>query len=176
MLLLRLIIFLQNSKVNTLTVTYKISLVRVWKTQQKHEQTKTPNLRPPTEIRRYLPVDEWLSNSGGKFAYNSTALFYMCCKYNVLLTWEMWTIIVSKTITLQRWNVLSKRKFPSRHNEHALEYLKFAKTRLHNEIRKFSETFLAYIPRHSFIHLNRDERKFAESNQAISNATCMRFR
>lgn len=50
---------------------------------------------------RYLLLNESLSNSRRKFAYNSCALFYMCCKYNILLTREMWTIIVSTAITLQ---------------------------------------------------------------------------
>lgn len=116
---------------------------------------------------RYLLLNERLSNSRRKFVYNGYTLFYMCCKYNILLTWEMWTIIVSTAITLQTVETTCPNGNVVYVSSLAMKAQTW-KNKNTGKIQIFSKEQLTSTIRQPFNHLNRDERKFAESNQAIS--------
>ena len=158
--------FFQNSKVNMLTVGF----IPLFVFEKPYKNINKHNWMPSAHRScRYLPPNERLSNSRRKFAYNSCALFYMCCKYNILLTWEMWTIIVSTAITLQTVETTCPNGNVVYASELAMPWRrKHRRTRIRGKIRKFSKKQLTSTIRQPFNHLYRDERKFAESNQAIS--------
>jgi len=130
--------------------------------------TNNPNLIRPQNSAVISP-ERMLVEIKRKFAYNSTVLFYLCCKYNILLTWEMWTIIVSTAITLQPLKLLVQMNMLSTPQWARGESSKLIKTRLWTEKNKYSrKKYLTSTITQPFNHLTRDERKFAESNQAIS--------
>ena len=157
--------FFQNSKVNMLTVGF----IPLFVFEKPYKNINKHNWMPYAHRScRYLLRNERLSNSRRKFAYNSYALFYMCCKYNILLTWEMWTIIVSTAITLQTVETTCPNGNVVYASELAEWTHKHRRTRITDKIRIFSKEQLTSTIRQPFNHLYRDERKFAESNQAIS--------